>query len=114
MFESICLWSVRSTEMYCSNVCYLRDTSTPHGPLQVSSARPQECDHGQARLDPYLCCYLVHLPGADAASADLVAVEETEAGCGGQSATAHRDFLPNGVAIPPAGNLPENVRELEV
>lgn len=97
--------------MYCNNVWYyLRDSSTPPGPLRAedSSVRPQDCDHAPARLD--LCCYL---PAA-AASADLAAVEETEAVCAGQSATAHRDFLPNGVAIPPAGNLPENVREPEV
>jgi hypothetical protein len=100
--------------MYCSSVWYSRDLPTPPGPLRVSSACPQECDQAQARLDPYLCCYLVHLPGAAAASADLAAVGETGAGCADQSATAHRDFLPNGVAIPPAGNLPENVRELEV
>ena len=83
------------------------------GPLLVHSARPHEY-HVKARLDPHLCCHLVHLPWAAAASADSAVVEETEGGCAGRSATAHLDFLPNGVAIPPVDNLPENTRELEV
>ena len=82
-------------------------------PLLVYSARRQEY-HAKARLDPHLCCHLVHLPWAVAAFADLAAVEKTEGGCAGRSAIAHLDFLPNGAALLPVGNLPENTRELEI
>ena len=61
---------------------------------------------------PRAPCHLVRLPGPAAAA--VSAVEETEGGCAGQSATTHPDFLPNGVAIPPADTLPENVQESEV
>ena len=103
-----------STAISSGMMWHFQHSFSSPGLLQASLAQPHECDDVKPRLDPCPCCHLVHLPAAAAASGDLAAVKEAEGGSAGQSATAHRDFLPNGVVISPAGNPPENSQELEV
>lgn len=80
------------------------------GSLLFRVGAPHKCDHAKARLDPYLCCYLIYplrpLPPP------LIWLRWRRRRR--VRAKTRREFLPNEVAIPPAGNLLEESISIKI